>query len=75
MDGIAIIIFSMNMDAPMAQIIKYRNGAFLSLNGLYAVLSIITATIAVHRAANKNAKAKGRLYFVKKSTQNKLRTL
>jgi len=66
MAGIAITRFSIKMDAPIADIIKYRNGALLSLRGLYATLSIISAKMAEHMAAEMNAKGKGNLKNVRK---------
>ena len=41
---VATTKFSMKMDAPIAAIMKYRLGAFLSLSGLYASFSRMTAT-------------------------------
>jgi hypothetical protein len=66
MAGIAITRFSRNIDAPIAEIIKYKNGAFLSLSGLYAIRSITKAKTAVHIADAINAKGKGNLNSVRK---------
>jgi hypothetical protein len=58
MAGIAITRYLHKNGAPIADIIKYRNGALLSLRGLYATLSIISAKMAEHMAAEMNAKGK-----------------
>lgn len=53
--GDAITKFSKNIDAPIADIIKYRNGAFLFLNGLYTILSMETASSPAPKAEIKKA--------------------
>jgi hypothetical protein len=62
--GEAIIMFSRNIETPIADIIKYRKGAFLFLNGVYAILSIIMARIHAPIAARLKAIEKGSLKAV-----------
>jgi hypothetical protein len=56
----------MNMEAPIADMMKYKNGALRILKGLYATLSTSTARMAAQMAAPRKAMAKGQLNNVKK---------
>lgn len=63
--GDAITIFSKKIEAPIADIIKYKNGAFLFLSGLYTIFSMLTANNPVPTADKINATKNGTLNNVR----------
>jgi len=56
---VAMTRFSSKMEAPIAEMIKYKKGALRSRRGLYAILSTMIATRSVPKEASKKATANG----------------